>query len=455
MRKFYALWAIALIWSVTRCITTEEVPVARTDTPVRAEMIVKKVERHLCTTAWGGSCSFQESAILLHTGPVSTREFGYGCLLTRDGVPQAQVVTDKSDGIRIAFRCARNLGWTVVYVGAENKSFKDCKLYNFPGEFRWDEVPGLQSAAARLMLDRCGIPFDWLADEVKMRYGQTVLTDLLIATLAAQAPRGSSMDQLQAWDDVYSQLPPQEKKRVASAFRTAILTDSPVLALERAVRYTDLSDPEFLPALLSRMEKIVNSPPHYDTDSASEIILRKLATVKPDEGARLACRELERERKRGALTFLAGALLAAANGKYNCPVVLSVLEDSSCDAAYYCGEGKICEAKDLSSDVQRALGGPPGQKLDPNMRDRALLAAALNVEGSNEILKLWHQRHSYKIDQPSQPTCSKLSLQGQKGESCHCFDKLPASVCGKSRAEAECRFRVNDAERKVDQIVSN
>lgn len=80
------------------CITTEVVPVASTDAPVRAEMVVKKVRRHLCTTAWGGACSFQESAIILHTGPLTTREFGYGCLLA-DGVADGQVLTNTADGL--------------------------------------------------------------------------------------------------------------------------------------------------------------------------------------------------------------------------------------------------------------------------------------------------------------------------------------------------------------------
>jgi hypothetical protein len=86
MRKLTAL-PFVLIALSANCITTEVVPVASTEAPVRAEMVVKKVQRHLCTTAWGGACSFQESAILLHTGPLTTREFGYGCTMTDGVVP--------------------------------------------------------------------------------------------------------------------------------------------------------------------------------------------------------------------------------------------------------------------------------------------------------------------------------------------------------------------------------
>lgn len=448
------LSAFLLAVSAAGCISTEVVPVASTDAPVRAEMVIKRVRRHLCTTAWGGSCSFQESAIVLHTGPLTTRDFGYGCLLTGDAVPQGQVVTDTSDGTRLAFRCGRNLPWNVVYVGAENRSFLDCKKYDFPGDFRWDAVPTFLQSAARIAGDRCGASFVDLSNEINLRHGRSAVTDLLIATVGVPAPRHTSMDNLQAWDDVYNQSPAAEKERLAPVLRAAILTDSAVLALERAVRYTDLSDPEFIPALTARMEKIVSSPPHYNTDAASEIILRKLAIVKPEEGARLACRELEREKKRGAKTFLAGALLAAAHGRYPCPVVLSVLEDSSCDAAYYCAGGRICEADDLTADVKKALNGGPLQKLEPNMRDRALLAAALHVEGAGEILKLWQERHSYTIDQPAEPACSKLYMQGQKGVPCRCFETLPSSACAKERELLECKFRVNDAARKIDQVVS-
>lgn len=88
------------------------------------------------------------------------------------------------------------------------------------------------------------------------------------------------------------------------------------------------------------------------------------------------------------------------------------------------------------------------------MRDRALLAAALRVEGSREILRLWHDRHSYEVEQPAEPACSKLYVQGQKGVACRCFDKVPSSACAKTYGETECKFRVNDAARKIDQVVS-
>jgi hypothetical protein len=453
MRKLSALPFILIALSAS-CITTEVVPVASTEAPVRAEMVVKKVQRHLCTTAWGGACSFQESAILLHTGPLTTREFGYGCTMTDGVVPDGQVLTNTGDGIRMAFRCGRNLSWNVVFVGGENRSFLDCKKYDFAGEFRWDTIPTFKDSAARIMGGKCGTSFADLAEEVKARHGQSAVTDLLIATIGMQAARHISYDRLQAWDDVYVQSPAGEKSRLAPEFRRAILSDSPVLALERAVRYADLSDPEFLPALITRMEKIVSSPPHYDTDSAAEIILRKIATVKPDEAARLACREMEREKKRGAITYLAGALLAVANGNYSCPVVLSSVEDSNCDASFYCASGRICEPAELEADIKKALHGAPDQKLSPNLRDRALLAAALRVEGSADVLKLWHERHSYQIDQPAEPACSKLYMQGQKGAACHCFDKLPSSACARTYGEPECKFRVNDAEKKIDQVVS-
>lgn len=454
MKIVRAFASVVIGLSALHCISTEVVPIASTDAPVRAEMIVKRVHKHLCTTAWGGSCSFQESAIVLHTGPLTKREFGYGCTITGDGVPQGEVLTNTGDGIRLAFRCGKNLSWSVAYVGTENRAFLDCKKYDFPGDFRWDAVPTLQNAAARMVGQRCPFSFADLADEIKTRHGQGALTDLLLATLAMRAPRHISMDNLQAWDDVYAQSPAGEKARIAPAFRAAILGDSEVLALERAVRYTDLSDPEFLPALLSRMEKIVNSPPHYNTDAAAEIILRKLASVKPDEGARLACRELEREKKRGARTYLPGALLSVAHGNHSCPVVLSSLEDSACDAAFYCGKDTICGQKDLEAEIAEALKATPDQKLDPRMRDRALLAAALRVEGSREILRLWHDRHSYEVEQPAEPACSKLYVQGQKGVACRCFDKVPSSACAKTYGETECKFRVNDAARKIDQVVS-
>lgn len=452
MRKTFAL-CLLLIGLSSGCITTEVVPVASTDSPLRAEMVVRKVRRHLCTTAWGGACSFQESAIILHTGPLTTREFGYGCLLA-DGIADGQVLTNTADGIRMAFRCGKNQSWNVVFVGADRRSFLDCKKYDFPNEFRWDAIPTFQNSAARIVGGQCGASFVDIADEMKARHGQSALTDLLIASVAMRAPRGTSMDNLQAWDDYYVQSPPEEKKRIAPVLRQAILEDSAVLALERAVRYTDLSDPELLPALVARMERIVNSPPHYDTDAAAEMILRKLAFVKPEEGARLACKEIEREKKRGAFTYLAGALLSVAYGNYACPAILSSLEDSSCDASFYCESGRLCELKELEPDIEKALRGPKDQKLSPSQRDRALLAAALRAPGSREILNRWHERHSYKIEQPAEPSCKKLYIQGQKGVPCNCFEKVPSSACAKTNGEAECKFRVNDAEKKIDQIVS-
>ena len=446
--------AIALF--LVHCTTTETVKIADTQKPLHAELLIRKMRTKPCITLYrGGSCSYQEAAIVLHRG-LRRREFRYGCVIGKAGLPQGQIETNASaGGDRIAFRCGKKEGWRVLYVGSEDRSFLDCRKYDNTVDFGWASAPPLRAAAPD-MIRACGGSLAPLAAEIRSIAGESAVTDLLIATVSVAARRRVSMDHLQAWDDEYRSLPPGEKQRLVPVFRTAILGESTVLALERAVRYADLSDPIYLPALKARMQRIVDALPHYETDASADMILRMIARTEPQEAARLGCLELEREMKRGAIVYLPGALLAVAHVGYRCPAVLNTLGKAQCDAAYYCGAGQtrhVCEAHELSAEIQRALAGPAGN-LTPNLRDRALLSAARAVDGSEGILRLWHARHSYTIDQPAEPDCKQLYILGKKGVPCHCFDELPQSACSTMHISTTCTYKVDDAARKITGVVS-
>ncbi len=451
-----SIFSIAFLLSFN-CTTTNVIRIASTDRPLHAVLIVKEVHTKPCITLYGGSCSYQEGAIVLRRG-FSERELSSKCLITKAGVPDGDITTNVTPaGERIAYRCGKKENWHVIYLGSENRAFLDCKDYNIFGNFVWEGIPAFREAAPAMMTRQCPVMFDDLAAEIRGSIGASAVTDLLIATVSVRAPRGISMDNLQAWDDEYLKLSASEKKRLVPVFRDALLGDSAVLALERSLRYADFSDPEYLPAMKARMQKIVNSPPHYETDSSADMMLRMIARSDAQEGARLGCREIERELKRGATAYLAGAILAVASAGYSCPAVLAALENSRCDAAFYCPRGQnshICEASELAGDIKKALEGP-ARALDFNMRDRALLAAALPLSESQAILRLWQERHSYTIDQPREPSCEKLYISGRKGVPCHCFDALPASACSKkNNVELTCLYRVDDTAKKIDQIVS-
>ena len=443
-----------------QCSTTKVIKVAGTEEPLHAELIIRVVNTKPCITLYSsGTCSYQEAAIQLGSG-FSSREIAYGCLLSTGEAPEAAIVTNKSEfGTRIAYRCAKTAPWSVIYLGGENRSFKDCKEYNFADNFDWSKVPHFNQAASELVARNCGgFAFEDLVKEVKQQSGESAVTELLIKTLPYNARRQVSMDNLQAWDDEYLKLPSSEKNKLIPEFRKAIMEESSVLALERSVRYADLDNPEYMPAMITRMRRIVNSTPRYETDAASEIILRRIAKSDPNLGAELGCLELEREMKRGAIVYLPAALLVVAYGNYSCPAVLPTLANSNCDANYFCPDGQnshTCDTKDLRSDIEKAIFSKENiRELSISMRDKALLAAALPLKESKEILQLWQERHSYTIEQPSEPECEKIYILGKKGVPCNCFKNLPNSACGKNYTETTCVYTVDDVHRKIKGVVS-
>lgn len=458
--KSLFLFLLAFIYCIflIHCSTTRVIKIADTKEPLRAELIIRVISTKPCITLYqGGSCSYQEAAIQL--GGLFARELPYGCFLSQSGNPEGAISTDKSEsGDRIAYRCGKNAKWNVIYIGSENRSFKDCREYAATDNFNWTEVPDLKTEAPEMIGGRCGISFAELARELKLKGGDAAVTDLLIATISFNAPRKVSMDNLQAWDDSYQELPVSEKNRLIPIFRKAILEESAVLALERSVRYADLDNPEYMPAMITHMRRIVNSAPHYETDAASEIILRRIAIADPNLGGELACRELEREKKRGAITYLNAALLAVAHANYPCPAVLSVLENSRCDAFYFCPQDQtshICESKDLKEDIKNALTSKSNiRNLSYPMRDKALLGAALPLKESKEILQLWQKRRSYTVEQPAEPACEKLYVMGKKGTPCNCFKELPQSACGKTHIEATCTYTVDDINGNIKDVAS-
>ncbi len=439
------------------CTTTNTVKIGETDKPLRAEMIVRQVRVHPCLNVTGYSCDYEEAIVVVHHG-LSSREFRYGCPALTTGFPRGEISTDTRAGHdRFAYRCGSAEAWQVVYIGSGNRTFPDCRKVDSGRDFNWDAVPDLAGVAPRLVARCPGIAFEELAAQLEADGGDRLVADLLIATFALSAPRKTSMDRLQAWDDAYLKLSSSGQNRLSPLFRSAILGDSTVIALERALRHGNLSDPAYVQAMQERVRTILNSPPGFETDTVMDVMLRSITKAEPAEAARLGCHELEREVKRGANVYLAGALLAVARAGYACPAVLAAFENSRCAAQYYCPEGqraKLCGSDDLAADVQAGLNGPPGA-LNPNLADRTLLAAALALPQSREILRVWHARHSYTIDQPAEPSCEGLYVLGKKNVPCHCFTAVPDSACTESsRSETTCVFAVDDANRRITRVVS-
>ncbi len=442
------------------CSSTKIIKVADTDEPLHAELIIRVVTTKPCITLYGGgTCSYQEAAIQLG-GSFFGRELPYGCYLSKSSNSEAAISTNKSkSGNRIAYRCRKKESWNVIYLGTENRSFKDCKEYTFEDNFIWTDVPDLSVVASDMVGRKCGnFSFASLVQEIKEIGGESAVADLLIKTISFNAYRQVSMDNLQAWDDTYVSLSATEKSKLIPVFRKAIMEESEVLALERSVRYADLDNPEYLPGMITHMRRIVNSKPHYETDAASEIILRRIAKSDSNLGAELGCRELEREMKRGAIVYLPAALLAVAYGNYSCPAILPTLANSNCNANYFCPPGQtshICEAKDLKADIENAVLSKTNiRELSLPMRDKVLLAASLPLKESRDILQLWQKRRSYTIEQPLEPACEKLYIIGKKGVPCNCFKELPNSACGKIRNETTCIYTVDDVSGKIKDIVT-
>ena len=457
LRAFFFIILLIPFVFFAQCSTTKTIKIANSSEPLQAELIVRVVNTTPCITLYtSGTCSYQESYIQI--GGMFGTELPYGCLLSNSQIPKASISTNKSEsGNKIAYKCSKEDSWHVIYLGSENRFFLDCKVYPSTDNFNWSEVPDLLTAGPDMIGRRCGnFSFSELTEEFRQKGGESAVADLLIKTIPYNAYRKVSMDNLQAWDDIYLGLSPAAKERLIPIFRKSIMEESAVLALERSVRYLNLDNPEYLPPLITQMRKIVNSKPHYETDAASEIILQRITKSDPKVGAELSCLELEREMKRGAIVYLPAALLSIGYANYPCKAILKTLENSNCDASYFCPSGQtshICDAKDLKPEIEKALAGKI-RELSIPMRDKALLAAALPLPESQSILQLWQKRRTYTIEQPAEPSCEKLYIIGKKGVPCNCFKELPASACGKNYFETICAYSVDDSSGKIKNVVS-
>jgi hypothetical protein len=165
------------------------------------------------------------------------------------------------------------------------------------------------------------------------------------------------------------------------------------------------------------------------------------------------------ERSAAGKYTIAPLFISRSNSRqanYPCKAVLKTLENSTCDASYFCPAGQrshICDANDLKPEIEKALSGKI-RELSVPMRDKALLAAALPLPESQIILQLWQKRRTYTIEQPAEPSCEKLYIAGKKGVPCNCFKELPASACGKNYFETICAYSVDDSSRKIKNVVS-
>lgn len=447
--------SLAVFLLLLSCVHTNERPVTETRSPVPARLIVREVRHSPCFTLYGGSCSHQE-AVLRIEGPVK-RDLPYGCLITKDGMPQSTITSDiQGDAIRVAFRCEKSLPFKVVYVMPSGRHFADCKEYGGPS-WNWASVPDFRAAASTMIGQNCpGVHFEDVAAEIRTG-GEAKLISFLKKTLPLKAPRKTSMDSLQAWDDAYLSLSPAGQSQLHNDFRRAILEKSSTLALERSLRYADINDTAFEEAIVKRLEENLNSATGYEMDASMDMMLRRLAQSNPQRAGEMGCKELMREKRRGALAYLPGALLVVAKARYNCPVVLDAVRHSLCHASFYCSSSSrkdgICEYKDLSDEIDRHLNQKT-EKPDAVQRDRMLLAAALSTEGIEDVLRLWHERRSYSIEQAASPDCQSQYVMGKTSVPCHCFKETPAEACSDIRNVTTCTFEVDDRRRLIHNVMS-
>lgn len=444
-----------LLLLLLSCVHTNERPITETRSPVPARLIVREVRQSPCFSLYGGSCSHQQ-AVLRIEGPVK-RDLPYGCLITKDGIPQSDITSDiKGDAIRVAFRCEKRLPFKVVYVMPSGRHFAHCNEYGGTS-WNWGSVPDFRGAASTMIRQSCpGVHFEDVAAEIRTG-GEAALVSFLKETLGLQARRKISMDSLQAWDDAYLSLSRDGQSQLQGDFRRAIFEISTTLALERSLRYVDINDAAFEEAIVKRLEENLNSATGYEMDASMDMMLRRLAQSNPQRAGEMGCKELVREKRRGALAYLPGALLVVAKARYSCPVVLDAVRSSLCHASFYCSSSSrkdgVCEYKDLSDELNRHLQQKT-EKPDAIQRDRILLAAALSTEGIDDVLRLWHERRSYSIEQAASPECESQYVMGKKAVPCRCFKETPAEACSDIRNVTTCTFEVDDRRRLIHNVMS-
>ncbi len=299
-----------------------------------------------------------------------------------------------------------------------------------------------------------------LVGTIRKIQGEDGVVKLLVATVGTP-------DLL--WDATVNKLLPAQLPALRDGLAVALEPGQPMIALVRAAKLVDLSDPKFA--------KVVNDHVR-DTKLAKEqplvaaSFLRAFVKSNAAEGAKVACEVIARPLpKVNEDAALVDAAFFAVGDGAACPGV-----DAAAEA--YLKE-TMCQPS-LRCDANGPLGYSTTTKQDEPVCTAAQIKAAKDEQGRGPLFAYGlllahgkvpdafgkgHERRRYAIDQKAEPHCDNIDQRAgdittlPQGTACHCEDvQLRFHAC---RVVDEgptqfgiCRFVVNDKAKKILSVTA-
>jgi len=367
------------------------------------------------------------------------------------------------EGERIAYRCAGDQPWRVVFLGTEARSFRQCHAEEHKETvLDWTAIADLQSAF--IGLHTCNEQTG-LDNETKKR-GEAWVLGALERSRSTAVPSDPGPRTRDPWLHVFETLSP-DKRREAARQLEGTLEHPKATAAEvwRSIAVAGEGEHATPNRLADAYTRLVHDAKAFDvyTAWAGGSLLRALYRRDAPTAATLACTTVARKASVGdgwvARTLATHALMVLAAEPAACPEVRSMVE-SVCDWSLDCGakgDRHLCTRDELRPEVGKELSRPPAEAAADyflnNKHDRAAFAAALAAGVVPEATRVRNERRHYHRE-PSRPWCSEVQTSGQP---CACFSSestLAKFVCkldwnARDATQGPCALTIDDVGKRI------
>jgi hypothetical protein len=286
------------------------------------------------------------------------------------------------------------------------------------------------------------------------------------------------------WDEAFAKLPEAQATAVKASLAMLLEKGKPSAGLRRAVVVVPLREPSRAPMLAARLRDLAEP---MREPRAQAVMLRALASLDKQEGAKVACEVLghkpldtanEKGTPReidplGREALVEAAVLAVAAAGIDCSFVAAQLGDDACIASFRCNDAgpltgheaskqdePVCTKEQLAKAIARDLERTPADVLAITNGTRPQLFAFASLLNAGKVPAAFttaHTRRRYALVMPKEPDCESGVAPGT---ACHCDEAIVRDqACrhpeGQSAQVGLCRFDIDDKQKKLSNVVAS
>jgi hypothetical protein len=329
------------------------------------------------------------------------------------------------DAERLAYRCAADRPWRVIFLGTKGRTFFQCSgAETTEAVLDWTGIPDLQSAF--VACQTCNVP-SALDKEAKDR-GEPWVLGALERARATQGKMKPGPGVRDPWLRVFESLPEGKRSEAARPLEgTLERPEATVAEVWRSLAVAGEAERATSGSIARAYTRLVHDETAHDvyTAWAGGALLRALHSRDASTAATLACTTLSKTSGASWLssTLTTHALMVLAVAPAPCPAVGTVAV-GLCDESLDCGakdDRHLCTMDELGVELREELARPPSEAAADyfvhHKHDRAVYAAALAAGSVSEATRLRNERRHYQVE-PRDPWCTAVETPGQP---CACF----------------------------------